>query len=75
MRDADYAVKLAATSLDTNEQKAQYLVQQQLFTREIPSLPLFQRLGAVIHSAKVNGVAPDPIAPATWNIAEWTRSP
>jgi len=75
MRDADYAVKLAATSLESNEQKAQYLVQQQLFTREIPSLPLFQRLGAVIHSAKVNGVAPDPIAPATWNIAEWTRSP
>jgi peptide/nickel transport system substrate-binding protein len=75
MRDADYAVKLAAKSLESNEQKAQYLVQQQLFTREIPSLPLFQRLGAVIHSAKVNGVAPDPIAPATWNIAEWTRSP
>jgi peptide/nickel transport system substrate-binding protein len=75
MRDADYAVKLAATSLDADEQKAQYLIQQQLFTRELPSLPLFQRLGAVIHSAKVNGVAPDPIAPATWNIAEWTRTP
>lgn len=75
MRDADYAVKLAATSLDPNEQNAQYVVQQQIFTRELPSLPLFQRLGAVIHSAKIKGVAPDPIAPATWNIAEWTRTP
>lgn len=75
MRDADYAVKLAATSLDPNEQNAQYVVQQQIFTRELPSLPLFQRLGAVIHSAKITGIMPDPIAPATWNIAEWKRIP
>lgn len=75
MRDADYAVKLAATSLDTNEQNAQYIIQQQIFTNEVPSLPLFQRLGAVIHSAKISGIVPDPIAPPTWNIAEWKRTP
>jgi peptide/nickel transport system substrate-binding protein len=73
MRDADYAVKTAATSLDKDVQKEQYILQQQLFTKELPSLPLFQRLGVALMSANVTGVAPDALAPITWNIAEWKR--
>jgi peptide/nickel transport system substrate-binding protein len=74
MRDADYAVKLAATSLDSTVQATQYLAQQQLFTRELPSLPLFQRLGVAIANENVTGIQPDAIAPITWNIAEWKRT-
>lgn len=73
MRDADYAVKLAATSLDSEVQSTQYLAQQQLFTREMPSLPLFQRLGVAIANENVTGIRADAIAPITWNIAEWKR--
>lgn len=72
-RDADYAVKLAATSLDPAEQQAQYAAQQVLFTQELPSLPLFQRLGVVITNPNVRGVMPDALAPLTWNIASWQR--
>jgi peptide/nickel transport system substrate-binding protein len=75
MRDADYAVKLAATSLDRNEQFNQYLVQQQLFTSELPSLPLFQRLGVAIAVDTIEGIKPDALAPITWNIADWKRVP
>jgi peptide/nickel transport system substrate-binding protein len=73
MRDADFAVKTAATSLDKAVQKEQYLLQQQLFTKELPSLPLFQRLGVALMNANVTGVTPDALAPITWNIAEWKR--
>ncbi len=73
-RDADFAVKRAATSLDSAEQKAQYAAQQVLFTKELPSLPLFQRLGVVITNPQVTGVLPDALAPLTWNIASWQRA-
>ncbi len=70
-RDADFAVKKAATSLDVAVQHEQYLAQQKLFTSELPSLPLFQRLGVVITIKNMSGVKPDPLAPITWNIASW----
>jgi peptide/nickel transport system substrate-binding protein len=70
-RDADFAVKKAATSLDIAVQREQYLAQQTLFTSELPSMPLFQRLGVVITTNNMTGVKPDPLAPITWNIASW----
>jgi peptide/nickel transport system substrate-binding protein len=70
-RDADFAVKKAATSLDAAVQHEQYLAQQTLFTSELPSMPLFQRLGVVITTNNMTGVKPDPLAPITWNIASW----
>jgi peptide/nickel transport system substrate-binding protein len=70
-RDADFAVKKAATSLDIAVQREQYLTQQTLFTSELPSMPLFQRLGVVITTNNMTGVKPDPLAPITWNIASW----
>lgn len=73
MRDADYAVKTAATTSDVNVQIEQYRAQQMLFTQELPSLPLFQRLGVALSAPNVSGVSPDALAPITWNIAEWKR--
>jgi peptide/nickel transport system substrate-binding protein len=72
-RDADRAVREAATSLDPAARREAYLRQQQLWTQELPSLPLFQRLSLVLAAPDVRGVQPDAVAPLTWNIAEWRR--
>jgi peptide/nickel transport system substrate-binding protein len=72
-READQAVRVAATSLDPAERYAAYLRQQQLWTQELPSLPLFQRLSLVVVAPHVAGVRPDSLAPVTWNICEWWR--
>ena len=40
----------------------------------LPSLPLFQRVSAVVAAPGVQGLAPDALAPITWNIASWRRA-
>jgi peptide/nickel transport system substrate-binding protein len=72
-RDANRAIRMAVTALDPAERKAAYLIQQQKWTQELPSLPLFQRLSVAIIAPKVQGPQPDPLAPITWNIASWRR--
>ncbi len=71
--EADRAIRTATTALDQAERQAAYLRQQQLFTQELPSLPLFQRLSLVFSSPNIQGLRPDTLAPVTWNIATWTR--
>lgn len=71
--EADRAIRVATTSLSREERAAAYLRQQQLFTQEIPVLPLFQRVDLVLASPTLDGVGADPTAPFTWNIATWTR--
>jgi peptide/nickel transport system substrate-binding protein len=72
-RDADRAIRVAATSWNREERLQAYLQQQQLFTQELPVLPLFQRLVVTLMSPGLRGVRPDPTAPITWNIATWSR--
>jgi peptide/nickel transport system substrate-binding protein len=72
-REANQAIVSANTALDGATRSAAYLEHQRLFSEEIPVLPLFQRLTAVLHSPGMRGLRPDPTAPVTWNIAEWTR--
>jgi peptide/nickel transport system substrate-binding protein len=74
-RDADRAVREAATALDPVARNAAYLRQQQLWTQELPSLPLFQRLSMVVVAPGVSGLAPDALAPITWNITQWRKAP
>jgi peptide/nickel transport system substrate-binding protein len=74
-RDADRAVREAVTSLDPAVRREAYLRQQQLWTQELPSLPLFQRVSAVVSAAGIEELRPDPLAPITWNIAAWRRAP
>jgi peptide/nickel transport system substrate-binding protein len=71
--EADRAIRTATTSLNQEERAAAYLRQQQLFTQEVPVLPLFQRVDLVLVSPTLTGVAADPTAPFTWNIADWSR--
>ncbi len=73
-RDANRALRLAATALDPAERKAAYLLQQQKWTQESPALPLFQRLSVAIVTPRVEGPYPDQLAPITWNIASWRRT-
>lgn len=72
-READQAIRTANTTIDQAQRQAAYLRQQQLFTQELPALPLFQRPLIVITNPKLRGIRLDPLAPITWNIAEWQR--
>lgn len=72
--EADRAIRTATTSLDRAEREAAYLRQQQLFTQELPVLPLFQRVDLALVSPTISGVAADPTAPISWNLAAWTRN-
>ncbi len=69
--EANEAINTATTSLDPEEQRAAYLRQQQLFTQELPVLPLFQRIDTLIARQGLSGWQLDPTAPFTWNISEW----
>jgi peptide/nickel transport system substrate-binding protein len=71
--EADRAIRTATTSLNRDERLAAYLRQQQLFTQELPVLPLFQRVDLTLVGATVTGVAADPTAPVTWNLTAWAR--
>jgi peptide/nickel transport system substrate-binding protein len=73
-RDANRAIRQAVTALDPEERKQAYLVQQQKWTQEVPSLPLFQRLSLALTAPSLKGPQPDPLAPITWNIASWRRT-
>ncbi|HET9224525.1 MAG TPA: peptide ABC transporter substrate-binding protein, partial [Roseiflexaceae bacterium] len=73
-RDANRAIRQAVTSLDPEERKQAYLVQQQKWTQEVPALPLFQRLSLAMTAPSLKGLQPDPLAPITWNIASWRRA-
>lgn len=73
-RDADRAISVATTSLKRDERLAAYLKQQQLFTQEVPVLPLFQRQSVVLASPRLHGIQPDSLAPVTWNMTDWKRS-
>lgn len=73
-RDADRAIRTAVTALDPAERQAAYLRQQQLWTQELPALPLFQRLSLALVAPNLSGPQPDPLAPITWNIASWRRT-
>jgi len=72
-RDANRAIREAVTTIDADQRQAAYLHQQQLWSQELPSLPLFQRLSLALIAPKVRGPKPDALAPITWNIAAWTR--
>jgi peptide/nickel transport system substrate-binding protein len=71
--DAHWSIISATTTLDRAERQQAYRQHQQLFTQELPVLPLFQRLDVVLSDPTLHGLRPDPIAPITWNIQAWSR--
>jgi peptide/nickel transport system substrate-binding protein len=74
-RDADRAIREAVTTLDATKRQEAYLKQQQLWTQELPSLPLFQRVSATLNAPGISGIQPDALAPMTWNVTAWQRNP
>ncbi len=68
---AEAALRAAANTLDERARAAAYLRHQQLWTQESPSIPLLQRPIAVLQRPELHGVAPDPLAPITWNVDDW----
>ena len=70
---ADTAIRVASTSLDRAERRAAYVEHQQVFTRELPVLPIFARQMLVLAGPAVTGIQPDPFAPVTWNLDSWSR--
>jgi peptide/nickel transport system substrate-binding protein len=71
--EADQAIRTATTVLGRDERAAAYLRQQQLFTQELPLVPLFQRVSIAVSSPTLSGLALDETAPFTWNLARWRR--
>jgi peptide/nickel transport system substrate-binding protein len=73
-RDANRAIREAVTTLAPAQRQAAYLRQQQLWSQELPSLPLFQRLSLTLVALGVRGTQPDALAPITWTITSWKRA-
>ncbi|RRR72298.1 MAG: peptide ABC transporter substrate-binding protein [Candidatus Viridilinea halotolerans] len=71
--EADRAIRTATTTLDPDERTAAYQRQQELFTQELPVLPLFQRVDLLVSNPQFTGISADPTAPFTWNMAQWGR--
>jgi peptide/nickel transport system substrate-binding protein len=70
---AEGPLRAAARSFDERASAAAYLRHQQLWTRQLPSVPLFQRPIAIVQRAGLQGIVPDPLAPITWNVDMWKR--
>ncbi len=73
--DAEWPLRRANSVLDQRVRAQEYLKQQRLWTQEVPAIPLLQRPLAIMQHAPIQGLAPDPLAPLTWNVASWRREP
>lgn len=71
---AEWPLRRATSTLDVRARARDYLKHQQLWTQEVPVIPLFQRPLTIIASPQLQGAVPDPLAPITWNISQWQRS-
>lgn len=70
---ADAAIRSASATLDPAARRAAYADHQEIMSRELPIVPLFDRRLTVMARPAVTGMQPDPFAPLTWNLARWQR--
>ncbi|MBA3471345.1 MAG: peptide ABC transporter substrate-binding protein [Herpetosiphonaceae bacterium] len=70
---ADQAIRTATGSLDQTVRKNAYIEHQQIFTRELPILPVITRQMTVLARPSIQGLQPETFAPPTWNIQHWQR--
>src|SRR3972149_1948979 len=69
---ASAAIKSANNTLDRDERIAQYAIFQQEFAKDMPSLPLFNRVEVLATNKDLTGFAPAPGEPfPSYNIHEW----
>ncbi|MEW6093716.1 MAG: ABC transporter substrate-binding protein [Chloroflexota bacterium] len=68
---ADEAARQAAGSLEEEARRSSYRILQEEYTRDLPGLPLFQRVGVGATRADMQNFAPLPGEVYTWNAAQW----
>jgi len=69
---ADKAINTATNTLVKQERIDNYLVLQQEYTKDIPTLPLFERTETFAYRADMTGVDPHSGEPGyLWNIPTW----
>jgi peptide/nickel transport system substrate-binding protein len=73
--EADITLVKANLSFDAGERKALYARHQQLFSADVPVVPLFYRLQMAASASYVCGTKPNGFAPITWNLAQWYFDP
>jgi ABC-type transport system substrate-binding protein len=70
--EASKNIKLANNTLVKDERIAAYRIVQQEFTKDIPSIPLFNRTDTYAYNAKLTGFDPKPgEAYYTYNVSDW----
>ncbi len=68
----DELLQKAFQTLSDQERLPLYLQQQEIFTDELPVLPLFYRLNVAAARADLQNFKPTPTqTPPTWNVEEW----
>jgi len=69
----DAACAVASTALPGEDSYVlAHQAAQRLFTAWLPALPLYRRATTLAVAPNLLGLVPDPLAPATWNLATWT---
>lgn len=71
---ASNAIVAANNTLDTDERIKQYGIFQQEFTKDMVSLPLFNRSEAAAATNRLSNFKPDPTEYQTGNVEEWAVS-
>jgi len=72
---ANNAIKKANSELIQSERKKWYVIHQQEFTKDLPSLPLFNRLEIFASAPDLQNFNPNPTEYFTWNIGDWSAPP
>ncbi len=70
---ADAAIRTATSSVSWDVRREAYRIVQAEFTKDLPTLPLFSRLGVVLAiNPALQNIVPDPSdLYYTWNAAQW----
>ena len=69
---ADKAIKAANNTLDKEGRKAQYLIVQQEYTKDVPAIPIFNRTETFSADAALTGFAPTSGEEYyNYNVDEW----
>lgn len=71
--EAEWALRRANTTLDERVRAQNYLKHQQIWAQELPAVPLIQRPIAILAAPSMRGLAPDALAPITWNLEQWSN--
>lgn len=71
-KEADSAIRNANNTLNTDERKKFYATHQDLFMKDMVSLPMFQRAEAGAYTNKLKNVKFNPTEYYSANASEWT---